>query len=513
MRAFAFAFMLLLAASPARADWWEASTDHFVVLAEGSPQSARDMATKLERFDATLRFLKDMPKDGAPGKASRLTVFILSNESAVRRLYGDTRSSVAGFYVPRASGSMAFVPRDRPGNDYALSGQIVLLHEYAHHFMLSNYMAAYPAWFVEGFAEFYSTVTFEKNGGLTFGQPAVHRAMGLFHGSRLPIEKLLTGLAEGKAEAIDVFYGRAWVLTHYLTFDPSRSDQLAAYLQNIGKGMTSIEAGRAAFGDLGKLNSELDRYILRPMQYRKIAPGTIAVAEPAIRRLTAGEEAVIHIRMQLTRTPTGEAAKKLLAEARQRAAQAPESAEAQLVLAAAEYESGNDEQASAAADQALKRDPKSVDALLYKGRVQMRLAAAAESSEAKWNSARSWFVKANRADTDDPEPLIYFYRTFVEAGLTPTRNAVMGLEEAFARAPHDPELRMMLGRQLLADKRINEARNVLAPIAFSPHGGTSSRATAAVLKLIDEGVTDNLLQALDREYAAAAAADTTAVPQ
>lgn len=504
MRALAFALMLLLTASPASADWWEASTDHFVVLAEGSPQSARDMATKLERFDAMLRFLRDMPKDEAPGKASRLTVFVLPDEAAVRQLYGDTRSSVAGFYVPRASGSVAFVPRNHPGNSYTLSGQTVLLHEYAHHFMLSNYMAAYPAWFVEGFAEFYSTVTFEKDGGLTFGQPAVHRAMGLFYGTRLPIEKLLTGLAEGNAEAMDVYYGRAWVLTHYLTFEPTRANQLDVYLRNIGKGMTSIESAKAAFGDLGKLNSELDRYIRHPMQYRKIAAGAVTVAEPGLRRLTAGEEAVIRIRMQLTRTPTGDAAKRLLAEARRRAALAPESAEAQLVLAAAEYQAGNDEQASAAADLALKRDPKSVDALLYKGRVEMRLAAAPESSEAKWNSARSWFIKANRADTDDPEPLIYFYRTFVEAGLTPTRNAVMGLEEAFARAPHDPELRMMLGRQLLADKKIKEARNVLAPIAFSPHGGGASKASAAVLKLIDDGVTDNLLETLDRELAALA---------
>ena len=43
--------------------------------------------------------------------------------------------NVAGFYQPRVSGSVAFSGRMR-ASDRADMGQVVLFHEYAHHFLL-----------------------------------------------------------------------------------------------------------------------------------------------------------------------------------------------------------------------------------------------------------------------------------------------------------------------------------------------------------------------------------------
>ena len=53
--------------------------------------------------------------------------------------------TVAGFYAARDEDIFAVALRGGMGDD-------VLLHEYAHHFMMQNFASTYPAWFVEGFA-------------------------------------------------------------------------------------------------------------------------------------------------------------------------------------------------------------------------------------------------------------------------------------------------------------------------------------------------------------------------
>lgn len=141
--------------------WHEASSKHFVVYADGLAENARKLADQLERFDAALRKIRGLP-DPPLGPANRLTVIQLDDQGDIARLAG--RSDVAGFYSGRASGSYAFVPRRvGDGSRFAISPDAVLFHEYAHHFMLANYPGAFPAWFVEGFAEFHATAKDRKS--------------------------------------------------------------------------------------------------------------------------------------------------------------------------------------------------------------------------------------------------------------------------------------------------------------------------------------------------------------
>src|SRR3546814_10436206 len=102
-----------------------------------------------------MRAIHGLP-DLDPGPANRITIYAVDDADAVRRL-GRMGGGLMGFYVPRAGGSVAFVPRSIGDSYQNMSAQSVLLHEYAHHFLYQNHPAAYPAWFVEGSAEFYST--------------------------------------------------------------------------------------------------------------------------------------------------------------------------------------------------------------------------------------------------------------------------------------------------------------------------------------------------------------------
>ena len=44
------------------------------------------------------------------------------------------------------------------------TADVILFHEYVHHFMLQHFSVAYPAWFVEGYAELFSNTRFERDG-------------------------------------------------------------------------------------------------------------------------------------------------------------------------------------------------------------------------------------------------------------------------------------------------------------------------------------------------------------
>ncbi len=103
--------------------------------------------------------------------------------------------------------------------------------------------AAYPAWFIEGFAEYYSTVDFTKDGRYEIGRPLHSRAHGLLTMPKIPAEKLLLqrpGEMRNSGQ-VDVYYGRSWLLTHMLYNDPARKGQLGRYIEAINNGEDAEE--------------------------------------------------------------------------------------------------------------------------------------------------------------------------------------------------------------------------------------------------------------------------------
>ena len=479
-----------LIATPATAEWREASSEHFVIYADSNEPWLRGFADRLERYDAALRYLRSMATP--PGAASnRLTIYVVPGTDAVARLCGAGCANVAGFYVPRAGGSIAFTPRATGSFDDTFNADIVLFHEYAHHLMLENFAAAYPRWFVEGFAEFNSTAKVLPDGGVQIGKAAQHRAYALVAATLLPIATLLDGSKVAlTGEQTDVFYGRAWVLTHMLTFDPARAGQLSTYLTLINQGKSSVAAAESAFGDLRKLSHDMDLYVKRPtLSALTIAAARIKVAPITIRPLGPGEAATMAVRMRSDRGVSREAAGILVREARNRAAAFPGDAAAQAVLAEAEYDAGDDMACEAAADRALAADAKNRDALLYKGQARLRRAAIAKATDPKvWREARSWLVKANRLDPDAAEPLLLYYTSFQAAGERPSDSAVDGLYRAFELSPHDAGLRLLLVQRMLLDDKPKQARTLLLPLAYDPHAAPNNPALK-LIALIDSGMT------------------------
>ena len=141
-------------------------------------------------------------------------------------------------------------------------------------------------------------------------------------------------------------------------------------------------------------------------------------------------------------------------------------------------------------------DPKNVHALIYKGLARMELAKANPAS-ANWAEVRSWFAKANRLDTENAEPLMLYYQTFMAAGAQPTDSATKGLLYALVLAPQDAQLRLLASRQLLKDGRAAEAKQAIAPLAFDPHGGALRDIAKKVVGDMDRGDSTGAVKLID----------------
>ncbi|TGX55161.1 hypothetical protein E5A73_06980 [Sphingomonas gei] len=489
--------LLLVAAAPASAEWYEAGTRHFVVYSELDPDKLKDFADKLERFDGTMRLLRKVP-DEPIGPANRVTIYMVDDREDVAKLVSD--SFVAGFYVPRAGGSLAIVPRrSRSTSVNDLSPQAILLHEYTHHLMWSfSPNTVYPSWYIEGFAEALATVKFEQDGAIVLGNPPQYRGYGLLSGNWLPVDKLMIAdtlkLTNEQREGL---YGRGWLLSHYLLFSGQRADQLTRYLNALNEGKSAHEAA-AAFGDLKQLDRELEKYKTGKFRGARIPAGKVPSGAVTLRKLSAGEAATMDVRVRSKVGVNAKTAPGTYERAKKAAAPYPNDRGAQLVLAEAAYDAGDYAASEAAADRALAADPKAVDGYVYKAMSQMAVAAKAGDTTAKtWTRIRKIIATGNKIDPEDPEPLMLYFRSFVESGTPPTENAKSGLMRAFELAPQDPGLRFNAAAIVLrhGDKAI--AREMLAPLAYQPHGEGLAKVAAELIAMIDKGDIDKALGTLD----------------
>lgn len=490
MRKWIVVLALWLVPVAAQAEWLEASSPHFVVYADDSERDVRSFSDKLERYHDAMAVITgtELP---APSPSNRVTVFVVKNEREIQRLAGSR--FVGGFYIPRAGGSVAFVPRvdgRKSTEDDPSMG--TLLHEYAHHFLISNSGFPMPRWLSEGAAEFFSAARFPSNGSLSLGLPSRDNYMQLAYASRVTVEELLDPdlYEKRRRDGYDSFYGKSWALYHYLTFDDVRRGQLTSYLRLMASGKTSREAALEAFGPFADLDRDVNAYTRKPrILGMTFAPGLLASGQIDVRRMSAGEVAMLPAKIKSRRGVGRQEAAEVLVQARGVAARYAGDAAVLAALAEAEYDAGNDAEAIAAADAALALDPAQVNAYVQKGYALFRRASNVEGEErvTAYRTAVAPFLALNRIENDHPIPLMFFYRGFAERGTQPPEQAVLGLRRAAELAPFDLGLRLTLAAQQMQAGELAEARANLVPVAYNPHGGDMAGGARQVIERIDAG--------------------------
>ena len=489
MRALAGVMLLLLtlAATPARADWLRAESPNFVVYSEESEARLRERITQLENFDRLLRIVTTVNDPPAPNK---LHVYIVDGAAALRtiRPVGD---GVAGFYTATPYGVAALVDRSIGRGDGDLRDRAavdVLFHEYVHHFMMQYRANAYPAWYVEGFAEYFMTAQFQGR-SIDIGRYSPGRAYAIVEGNWLPIERLLFGDNEGLSrEQMSQFYAQSWLLVHYFFSTPERQAAVRRYLVEARQGDGAAALERATGLTPARLNDELRRYVRGDqIRFRRLtlderqAPPAISIARlPASADDLMLYEAALRVGIEDAQRPA------YLERIRAAASRYPEDPFARRVLAHAEALFGD----GAAADRLLAplmaAAPNDAELMYIKG---MRHLTAAESGDWERESlaARSWFTRAHRADDNHYQTLYRFAQSLSRNRDYVSENTENIMLLAHQLAPQVSEITINTASLLIARREFADAEALLRPLAADPHDTGLAQAAQRLLEQVRPG--------------------------
>jgi tetratricopeptide (TPR) repeat protein len=486
LRLIAAAMLLLLAPSAALAQWNVAESRNFIIYSQGSPAEIEKLGARLESYDRLMRMATGIGDEKEPVK---VRIFEVSDLGKVRQA-ADADGGVAGFYNSNILGPYLVTPRKLAGASKDFTAELVLQHEYAHHFNRQYFPAVYPRWYTEGFAELVGSSKMMDDGRIGYGMPAEHRGNDIL-AYWVPLQELLT---REKITYLDT-YGQGWAVTHFLTFDKQRATQVRQYLLALTRGKSMAEAARV-FGDLSRLNQEARRYVgSGAFEYK---PVRVTIALPAIQKIrpaTSGEadfmpevaafrdEDLSFINKSGYRERERRFRERTLQSIRAKAARHPSDAFAQYFLAEAEYAAGQNDRAEAAVNRALAVQPNHVRAMARKSILLSRRASKLAGSErlAMSAQARRLASRANKLDVEDPLPLLAYFESFRLSGQEPPPIAVEGLRQAVATYPLDMNLRQLLIDFHAAKGQYEAAISLLQAIANDPHESPRRNAARAQL--------------------------------
>ncbi|RJT21893.1 DUF1570 domain-containing protein [Chakrabartia godavariana] len=492
-------------ASPALAEWLRAETDHFIVYGDTSEGSLRRYAQKVERFDALLRTYYPIQTDH---EIPKLEIFMAEGRRDMNRMSPGISEGVAGYYSPN-SGRIYTIVDTRSS-----MGDVVVFHEYAHHFMFQMRANAYPSWFVEGFAEYYSTATL-TNDRIQFGRHNPGRMNSLTNGfnSWAKMEDVLKWrIPDSGRFPAHLYYAQSWAMTHYFMSTPDRTQMLGRYLSAVAGGEDSIVAMQAATGRTpSQLQDDIWRYISGSIN---IMSPQIAIIHPevAISRLSKAQADAIWLDVRLDNAPVRLPAEEEIEDGAQTDAQKARRARARreaaenraelirsafalgerhadsdvgrLLTARAHRLSQRPDLALAALTPSLDAGTNNAQVLRVAALALMDQTEAAESVDDANELRRQASVYLARAM--DAEPLdfrIYLGLNDVRNGQPryPTDNDISTLEVACALAPQSFDCRTRLAHAYMARDMNPEAIAVLTPVANSPHSSGYKRQARAMI--------------------------------
>ncbi|MCI4590254.1 hypothetical protein MOK15_09110 [Sphingobium sp. BYY-5] len=465
MQALAGFGLAVMSMGTAQAAWWQAQSRHFTVYSEGRDETLRNFAERLEKFDYLLRTVTGVTD---PDRGSPVKVYLLSSEDKVKSLARNR--NIGGFYTTSDRTAFAVLSRERKSNQFDFGAEEILFHEYTHHFMLHHFPAAYPAWYVEGFAEFFSVVKFPKDGSIEFGHIPMARAPGLVLGSPYPVANLFARNTDGLSlRDGDRYYGTAWLLTHYFQYKADRRAEIARYLKDVADGVKDMQPDSYFAGGLAGLEKDLKIYMRHRLTASVLRPKELKIDAITVSAVDPAQGDLIEDELRLINRPKTDELPGIVTAIRSVSAKYPASAYALALLAEADWAAEQKDAALADADRAIAIDPKSARAYAVRAEVLLERAHESDKDE-DWKAALTSIVRANRADTEDPVPLALFYRYHAMRGGKMPDLGYDGLYKAFLLLPQSPEYRVNFAHAMAARGDYKAASTLLDPIAYSPHG-------------------------------------------
>lgn len=453
---------LTLCVSPAWADWLRAESERFIVYSDGDERTLRQYVQKLETFDRVLRIYMDLPADEAPPRP--MPIYLVGGQRELARVIPGAADTLQGIYLPTEQDIFAVARRARRDDS-------TLLHEYAHHFMFQNAPQPHPAWFIEGFAEYYSTFNILPN-RVEIGRPNQQQLDWLQYANWMPIEDVLAGrfFNEEGTHFNATYYPLSWLLTHWFLSDRERQDALQRYLIDAGRTGDPVASMQRQTGlTPADLRNVLRRYLNGALPISGITQRFPAVPVEIV-RLPPSANDLLLINQRLKISLSRDDGDALVAEVRALAARHPDDPFAQLVLGRAEILHGDAVAGEGVLTALLETQPQNVEALQLLALASLNNAADhPQGPQTARRQAQGYLQRAFNADDGNYYTFLLIAESRLGEPGYPDDNDLATWELAFTVAPQLASARFGYAQALMARGRNAQAISLLLPMTNDPH--------------------------------------------
>lgn len=487
-------------ASPAwSASWLLAESPHFRLLAQTSKRMAESRLQDLERLHEAMLLTLGVTQGGL--SRPPFSMVLSDDPELIARVHPYLRDRrLAGLFVSSSDGALAFAVNHPLSQDF--TGQ-VLFHEYAHRVMAQYARMAYPAWYVEGFAEYFGATRISPHaveiGAFNPSASILGRRGWLQPAQLLKPGFQSTGDKDVDGDSMGVFYAESWLLTHYVLSKTERAQRFNDYFRRVAGGEDPLAALEPATGIApNRLNSELRRHMdnLYAAQIPAGAPAAVRITELPTEQAEAEFDGMI-----ITARPEAEHGKAVLARLRERVnkaggERAPDGM--RWALAHAEIRYGESEKALEILSPWAQQDAPPFEAnrlLGWAWQVQAAHASGTDRTQAL-EQARSFLMEAYKQRRNDAPTLYQLARVLGVKGLSPS--LVNAADAASMLEPQVGEyVHFAVWAHLQSGSR-DKALRGLQTLASNPHGGEGTeRARAALQALQSNRDTDDVLAFLN----------------
>ena len=234
---------------------------HLLVIGNGSEKEIRQVTARLEQFREVVSTL--LAKAGSDS-AIPTTVIVFKDDAS----YGPFKVSEnnSGYFQPGQDVNYITLSTESRGD---LDPFSTIFHEYTH-LLVNDTFGKTPAWFNEGLAELYSTLSVSDDQRVVIGRPIRRHISTLQQYSMLPLRTLLEvdykSPYYNESQKQSIFYAEAWALMHYLmmTDNGVRAAHVLEFLQLLNAHTALEPAFQKAFNtSIESVENALRGYVLQ----------------------------------------------------------------------------------------------------------------------------------------------------------------------------------------------------------------------------------------------------------
>ncbi|WP_140984832.1 hypothetical protein [Asticcacaulis tiandongensis] len=474
-------------------NWLRAESPNFIVYSNARERVTRDYVKQLESF----KYLTDtmLGKDSSlTVQAPKFPVYLLKSTEQMKEVRPKFARTVAGVYFTCGEGVSAYSGIIESDKNIADFGLEVLFHEYGHHVMFQHAKLRYPAWYVEGFADYLSTVQFTK-GRISVGQSPLSRIYTLSQDRWISFETILDPAYDTledkkrRKDEVGKFYAQSWLLTHYMLSDPQRARNMNDYFARLTMGEDSIPAFEAATGlkvnDLaGKLRTYMQRTPYVDIKNTEVPDSDIRIVPLPDHT----DQYLLNASLLQTCVPE-EQGKAILDDLRTKKATLAHDPNFLLALTRAEILHGTPENVEEDIYKLTQSDPDNYEAHYLMGRLYEAIARKAppEEYDELISIARGAYMDAYKANKLHAPNLYYLARTFQGERDFPNQSAVNAAFGANRLSPGVFEYAQFAAYVLIIDGKRDEAVMALTPFTGDPHNPEQALRIRKGIEAIQNG--------------------------